>query len=265
MPVPTTQAAVDFLFQNRAEAGKQLAEALSDLKGRDDVVVIGVPRGGVVVASEVAAGLGAPLDIWVSAKLELPGTTGSIGYVSEDGDRFVDEAAVARARIQPAVLVSELHRQRQDVRRRAALYRGDYPALDLHEKIVVVVDDGLATGATVRPVLLAVARSRPARCILALPVAAIQPLENMADLVNERVALATPPGFRSVADYYMHFMQVRDADVIQCVKARRGEVDEPKGGKPLFDLQPGDSLDGMEMFFRSVHENHPPSDRTGNH
>lgn len=215
---------VEFLYQNRAEAGVRLAEALTPWIGHENLVVVGIPRGGVLVAAEVSRVLHAPLDVWVSCKLQIPGITGAVGFVSEDGDMSVDESAVNRLQIPAASLVGEIHRHRSEVRRRSMNYRGGNPVTDFHEKTVIVVDDGLTTGECIRPALLAVARSRPTRCIVAVPVAPTQAIERLNGLADEFVVLANPSGFHTVSDYYMHFRQVTDEDVTQCLYKRAQEL-----------------------------------------
>jgi putative phosphoribosyl transferase len=208
----------EIFFQDRTDAGRRLAEALAHLRGRDDVVVLAIPRGGVTVAIEVATALGAPLDLWISVKLRPAGSLASIGCVAEDRDMIMDESAMARMRIPPGVLVEEIHRQREVVKLRAAMYRKVCEPVSLEGKVVVIVDDGIVRGGTIRAALRAVSRSRPARCVVAAPVAAPEQLPLLADQVDEFAILSTPTFFRAIDQSYMHFRQITDDDVVHALQ-----------------------------------------------
>lgn len=206
-------------FRDRSEAGRQLATALAHLRGLPGLVVLAIPRGGVPVAAELAEALQAPLDLWIAHKLGAPGNAElAIGSVAENGDLLVDEAMVQRLRIPPAYLVDESRRQRTELARRSALYRAVQPPLDLNGKTVVLVDDGIATGATADAALQALRRRGVIRCILAAPIAPPEALERFSHEADELAILQTPKGFHSVGQFYDRFDQVSDAQVISALK-----------------------------------------------
>ncbi len=212
-------ASIEIFFQDRIDAGRRLAAALAHLKNRDDVVVLGIARGGVPVAVEVATALEAPLDIWICAKLCPPGSFSAIGCVAEDRDMVMDEVAMAGMRIPPGMLVEEIHRQRGLVKVRSGLYRQSCEPVSLEDKIVVIVDDGIASGVTIRAALRGVARSRPARRVVAAPVAAPEQLPRLAGDADEFAILSMPSAFRSIDRSYMHFRQISDEDVVRALQA----------------------------------------------
>ncbi len=201
-------------FRDRADAGRKLAEALSDLKGDPDVVVLGIPRGGVEVAAEVAQALGAPLDVAVTRKLGAPGNPElAIGAVGSDGSVVLDEETIEALRVGEEYLEREIARQMEEVKRRSRLYRGDRPPIPLEGKRVVVVDDGLATGATMLATVRTLRGSNPKEIIVAVPVAspeAVLRLQNEADRV---ISLMTPAYFWAVGMFYEDFTQVSDEEV----------------------------------------------------
>ncbi len=201
-------------FRDRAEAGKKLAEALADLKGQPDVVVLGIPRGGVVTAVEVAKALGVPLDVTITRKLGAPGNPElAIGAVGSDGAVVLDGETVQALRVGQEYLDREIERQIEEVRRRAKTYRGDRPPVALEGKRVVVVDDGLATGATMLATVRTLRGRNPKEIIVAVPVAppdAIRRLEGEADRV---ISLMTPAYFWAVGMFYEDFNQVSDEEV----------------------------------------------------
>jgi putative phosphoribosyl transferase len=211
-------------FRDRAAAGQELAQALADLQGRSDLVVLGVPRGGVVVAVEVAHALGAPLDVCLTHKLGAPDNPElAIGAVTEGGQVVLDQDIMDYLWLPSGYVKAESERQRQELARRARAYRGDRPAPQITGRTVIVIDDGLATGSTMLAALQALDAQAPASLIAAIPVAppeAIQRLTRQADRVE---CLLCPRPFWAVGAFYAHFDQVSDEEVIQLLNLTKNE------------------------------------------
>jgi putative phosphoribosyl transferase len=208
-------------FRDRAEAGRRLAERLGDLALRSPVV-LALPRGGVPVGAEVAAALGAPLEVLVARKVGAPGQEElGIGAVAEG----LDEPVVTDAADQLGVGRDELRglaeRARAELQRRVALYRGGRPLPALAGRDAVVVDDGLATGATAEAALRAVRRHGPGRTVLAAPVCARDTAARLAALADDVVCVEAPPRFRAVGDWYDRFDQTTDDEVLALLAAAR--------------------------------------------
>jgi putative phosphoribosyl transferase len=202
-------------FRNRREAGARLAAALDPLRDENPVVV-GLPRGGVVVAAEVAEALDAPLDVIVVRKLGVPTQPElGMGAVGEDGVRVLTDTVLRVARVTPEQLAAVEARERAEVDRRAAAFRGGRPRVELADRTVIVVDDGIATGGTARAAL-EVARAHGARrVVLAVPVAPPDTLRELAPLADEVVCLESPTWFNAVGQWYDDFTQTTDADVVE--------------------------------------------------
>ncbi len=202
------------IFRDRAEAGRVLAQRLMDLKGDPDVIVLGVPRGGVVVAAEIARALNAPLDVYITRKLGAPGNPElAIGAIAEDGTRVVDPETIRLLGVSEAYLSQEQARQQEEIRRRAALYRGDRPPLPLEGKRVILVDDGVATGRTLEAAIRAL-RQRPIKeLILAVPVGPPSTIRRLEPLVDRLEVVATPEPFWAVGMFYEDFRQTSDEEV----------------------------------------------------
>ncbi len=202
------------IFRDRAEAGRVLAQRLMDLKGDPDVIVLGVPRGGVVVAAEIARALDAPLDVYITRKLGAPGNPElAIGAIAEDGTRVVDPETIRLLGVSEAYLSQEQARQQEEIRRRAALYRGDQPPLPLEGKRVILVDDGVATGRTLEAAIRAL-RQRPIKeLILAVPVGPPSTIRRLEPLVDRLEVVATPEPFWAVGMFYEDFRQTSDEEV----------------------------------------------------
>ena len=201
-------------FRDRAEAGRLLAELLQGYAGRDDVVVLALPRGGVPVGYEVAKALGAPLDVFAVRKLGVPGREElAMGAIASGGllvlDRhLINSLGISNSKIQRAV-AAEL----RELERREAAYRGGRGPPELTGKTVILVDDGLATGSTMRAAALAVRERRPARVVVAVPVAAAQTCDEFRDDVDEIVCAVTPRPFHAVGVWYEDFSQTSDEEV----------------------------------------------------
>ncbi|NPA91202.1 MAG: phosphoribosyltransferase [Chloroflexi bacterium] len=210
-------------FRNREEAGKLLAQRLEDLRGDPRVVVLGVPRGGVVVAAEIARHLGAPLDVYITRKLGAPGNPElAIGAVAEDGTLVLDDKAIYMLAISDAYLERERERQQEEIRRRARIYRAGRPPIPLEGKRVVLVDDGVATGQTLEAAIRALRKQPIAELILAVPVGPPSTIERLRKLVDRLEVLATPEPFWAVGMFYDDFHQVTDEEVIRLLEELRG-------------------------------------------
>lgn len=201
-------------FADRREAGLRLAERLLPLAG-EDPIVIGLPRGGIPVAEEIATALGAPLEILAVRKLGAPHNPEyGIGAIAEDGTRVLDSAALAALDIDSETLESMVERETAELRRRVGAYRGARPALPLAGRTVIVVDDGVATGVTDTAALRAARRQGPRRLLLAIPVCARDSLSRLQGEADEVVCLVAPPLLYGVGQWYRDFSQVSDEEVI---------------------------------------------------
>ncbi|MDE1857471.1 MAG: phosphoribosyltransferase [Thaumarchaeota archaeon] len=201
------------LFKDRTEAGKKLAQALSHLRGKD-VVVLGIPRGGVVVANEVAEALGAPLDVVVTKKIEAPGEPEfALGAVTQEGDVIMDRAAAESLGASAAYLEEQIRLKREEVKDRMDRLRGDSPYPALEGKVVVIVDDGIATGSSISAAVMSVKKRRPREVVVAVPVAPADAVQSLAEDGTKVVCLATPGAFLAIGEFYGDFEQVEDLEV----------------------------------------------------
>jgi putative phosphoribosyl transferase len=209
-------------FHDRRTAGRELGLRLMEWASDGELphpVVLALPRGGVPVAAEVARALSAPLDVLVARKVGLPGRpeTG-IGAVVDDDPPLFDQRALEMAGLSEDRLVPDVARERAELKRRALLYRGDPSTPHVKNRTVVLVDDGLATGATARAALRHLRQSEPARLILAVPVGAPGTVAEMRSEADAVVCLRQPPDFRAVGLWYDDFDQVSDDQVIEILK-----------------------------------------------
>lgn len=200
-------------FADRRAAGRALAPLLAPYRGAPSVVVLALPRGGVPVAFEVAQALDAPLDVFVVRKLGLPGHEEFAMGAIASGDVRVDNPDVAPLAVSQAAMDAVLARERAELARREALYRGARPPLALAGRTVILVDDGLATGATMRAAVAAVRLRQPARVVVAVPVAAAETCAALRREADEVVCALTPPWFTAVGAWYGDFTQTDDAEV----------------------------------------------------
>jgi predicted phosphoribosyltransferase len=202
------------MFRDRADAGRQLATRLTPYAHRAGVVVLGLPRGGVPVAAEVADRLGAPLDVFVVRKLGVPGHEElAMGAIASGGARVLNDEIVARLGI-PASVVEAVTRQEQgELEQRERLYRGDRGPLAVRERIVMLVDDGLATGASMRAAVTALRAREPAYLVVAVPVGAPETCAAFDAIADEVVCAVTPSRFVAVGLWYGDFGQTTDEEV----------------------------------------------------
>ncbi len=206
------------LFRDRIDAGEKLAWELSEFQG-GNTVVVGLPRGGVPVAAEVARQLGAPLDVLPVRKLGHPNQPElAIGAIAQGGFVVRNEALAGASGVSDADFEALASRERRELVRRAANYRGDRPPLDLANKVVVLVDDGLATGATMRAAVAAARGLGAARVIVAVPVASPETRALLEAVADQVVCVAEPTAFSSVGEWYADFHQTTDAEVSELLK-----------------------------------------------
>ncbi|HEX6631877.1 MAG TPA: phosphoribosyltransferase family protein [Gemmatimonadaceae bacterium] len=201
-------------FQDRHDAGRRLAAALAHHAGEAGALVLALPRGGVPVGAEVAAALGLPLDILVVRKLGVPGHEEyAMGAIAGGGVKVLHEPVLQMLRI-PAVAVARVvAREQEELARRERAYRGDRPLPVLGARTVLLVDDGLATGASMEAALAVVQRQHPARVVVAVPVAPAETLARLRDLADEVVCVLTPEPFDAVGSWYRDFPQTSDDEV----------------------------------------------------
>jgi putative phosphoribosyl transferase len=201
-------------FQDRHDAGRRLAVELHAYANRSDVIVLALPRGGVPVGFEVATALGAPLDVFVVRKLGLPWEKEvAMGAIASGGVRVLDADLIRAARVSEAEVEQVTAIERAEVVRRERQYRGERPFPDLSGKTVILVDDGLATGSTMRAGVAALRQEGPSRVVVAVPVAAPATCNAIRDIADEIVCAMTPEPFRAVGYWYHDFSQTSDEEV----------------------------------------------------
>jgi putative phosphoribosyl transferase len=206
-------------FHNRSDAGRQLASKLSAFAHRDDVVVLALPRGGVPVAFEVARALNAPLDIFLVRKLGVPGHPElAMGAIASGGVRVLSEDIIEQLGVSPTAVEQVAVRERLELERRDRLYRGERPPPLLRDRTVILVDDGLATGATMEAAIVAVRQYQPARVIVAAPVGATETCRRLKALADDVICASTPEPFQAVGLWYDQFDQTSDDEVIELLR-----------------------------------------------
>ena len=217
------------MFTDRIHAGRRLAARLTHLAGDPSVVVVGLPRGGVPVAAEVAHALGAPLDVILVRKLGAPGQPElGMGAIGEDGVRVLNPDVIAAVRATPSDITAVEQRERIELERRADRYRTGSARVPLAGRTVVIVDDGIATGSTARAACAVARAEGAARIVLAVPVAPPDWTDRLAEDADELVAAETPWPFHGVGQFYDRFTQTTDDEVIACL----GGAGPPTGSGP---------------------------------
>src|SRR4051794_7001715 len=221
------------LFEDRREAGQAMAENLKTYANRPDVMVLALPRGGVPVAYEVAKALNAPLDVFLVRKLGVPGQEElAMGAIASGGVRVLNEEVVRTLGIPDEVVDAVAAQEQRELERRDRLYRGKRPAPQVEGRTVILVDDGLATGSTMRAAVAALRRQRPARIVVAVPVGAPQTCEDFRDEADEAVCARTPEPFHAVGAWYEDFSQTTDEEVRELLgRAAAGAKAASRKGK----------------------------------
>jgi putative phosphoribosyl transferase len=202
------------LFEDRTEAGRELARALDAYTDQPDVVVLALPRGGVPIGFVVAQELDVPLDIFLVRKLGVPGHPElAMGAIAAGGVRLLNDSLVWSNKIPEAVIDAITFKEERELARRERLYRGGRPALDLRGRTVILVDDGMAMGASMAAAVTALRRHQPARIVVAVPVASKDAYEQLRTRADEVICLAQPEPFFAVGQWYEDFRQVTDREV----------------------------------------------------
>jgi putative phosphoribosyl transferase len=205
---------METIFSNRAEAGQLLAEKLEKYAGRDDVIVLGLPRGGVPVAYEVARRLRVPLDVFIVRKLGVPGFEElALGAIASGGVRVLNEDVVRALPNANELIESVTTRELAELARREQIYRDGRPAPDISGRTVILVDDGLATGATMRAAVAALRQLGAAKIVVAVPVGAADTCREIEQEVDETVCAMAPEWFQAVGQFYEDFSQTSDEEV----------------------------------------------------
>ncbi|GAB6067549.1 phosphoribosyltransferase [Methylothermus subterraneus] len=201
-------------FANRREAGRRLAEALSAYAGRQDLLVLALPRGGVPVAFEVAKALGAELDVIVVRKLGVPYQEElAMGAIASGGAKVLNQDVIAGLGLAEEAVEAVAQKEAEELARRERLFRGDRPFPKVQGRTVILIDDGLATGATMRAAIAALKSFKPAAIVVAVPVAPPDTAAKLREEVDDLVCLATPENFYAVGQWYVDFSQTSDEEV----------------------------------------------------
>lgn len=206
-------------FKNRQDAGQQLAKKLSKYADKKDVIIIGLPRGGVVTAAEVAKELKAPLDIVVPRKIGAPGNPEfAIGAITEDGEGIINQETVDFYNIPQDYIDETVAKEKLEAQRRLKLYRGDRPPLDLEGKTVILIDDGIATGSTMRAAVASSRAKKAGKVVVAVPVTAADSKALIEGECDEFVCVDVPGYFGAVGSFYEEFSQTEDEGVVEILE-----------------------------------------------
>src|SRR5687768_12161913 len=224
---------IAYHFADRTEAGRMLGGALSDYAGRTDVLVLALPRGGVPVAYEIARALAAPLDIWLVRKLGVPGHEElAMGAMAGTDTLVLNQEIIKLLDIDEASIDAAVDRERTELERRNKLYRRGMPAPDIQGKTIILVDDGLATGATVRAAIVSLREAGAAKIFVAVPVGSALACEKIRQEADDLVCLYTPEPFFGVGQWYDNFMETPDEEVLTLLRqetTHKRTTEAPKG------------------------------------
>ena len=216
------------LFRDRRDAGQRLAQLLTEYADRPDVLVLGLPRGGVPVAFEIAQAINAPLDVYLVRKLGVPGHEElAMGAIATGGVRVLNEDVVRTLGIAESVIDRVAAEEAQELARREQAYRDGRPSPDVRGRTAILVDDGLATGSTMRAAVAALRQQAPRRIVVAVPVAAPPTCEELRHIVDEIVCAATPDPFYGVGLWYRDFSQTTDQEVRDLLRQARRQSSTP--------------------------------------
>jgi putative phosphoribosyl transferase len=207
------------LFEDRTDAGRKLAEQLTPYVTQPDMIVLGIPRGGVVVAAEVAVRLDAPLDVFLLRKLGVPGCEElAFGAIASGGTRVLDLETIEAVGLSETDIEQVTNDERRELERRESAYRTNQPPLDVQGKTVILVDDGIATGSSMRAGIQALQQLQPRRIVVAVPVAPQRTCALLKSEVDELVCVQTPPFFHAIGQFYEDFEQVSDEEVLAALE-----------------------------------------------
>jgi predicted phosphoribosyltransferase len=202
------------MFKDRTEAGKRLANELSDYENRDDVIILGLARGGVPVAFEIAKEINVPMDVFLVRKLGVPSQKElAMGAIASGGIRILNDDVINMLRISDRAIDHVANEEQQELERREREYRGNRQKIDVKDRVSILVDDGLATGASMRAAVRALRQMEPAKIVIAVPVAAPDTCDAFKDKVDEIICLATPEPFYAIGAWYDNFSQTTDEEV----------------------------------------------------
>ena len=215
-------------FENRVDAGRQLASALQSVS--KSAIVLAIPRGGLVVGFEVAKALSVPLDIVITRKIGAPDNPElAIGAVAEDGTAILDDGLVRMLQVSKGYISEEVEKQKMEIKRRLLRYRGDMPYPILEDREVIVVDDGVATGSTLKAAIMSIRKKRAKTIIVAVPVGPLNTVNELKRIVDNLVCLQTPEPFYAIGEFYDDFEQTEDEEVIKLLEMSKN-IRKARGG-----------------------------------
>jgi len=215
-------------FKNRKDAGKKLSESLKEIVTNiENAVILAIPRGGVEVGYEVSSETGIPLDVVIPRKLSAPGNPElAIGAVTGDGSVYIDEKLIRYLGIKESYIIKEVEEKLGEIKKRESIYRGENPPLDIEGKTVIIIDDGIATGATMISALYALRNKNPGRIIVAIPVAPQDAVERVKEVADDVICLHSPEMFFAVGQFYEDFRQTTHEEVLDLLatSGKRGGI-----------------------------------------